>query len=167
MNHKNERNGVPAGNTWRKGIDRERKVLSHASQRSRVSFSARLCFLFFGKGVYLLSSVPWAGSLLQLGHTVMHACTRTHKHSEIWTLVLPRYIIIPANCTEALVEGQTGSPRQADSLQRSAEGDVVTNTCSCFMSEFLFKHFGSSSSAVLRQSVKKLNSQFPQEPDEF
>lgn len=73
-------------------------MLSPASSTSRVSFGACLCFpSLWKKGIYLLSSVPRVGSLLQPGHSVTHTCTRTHKHADVCTLFLPRYIIISSS----------------------------------------------------------------------
>lgn len=63
-----------------------------------VSFGACLCFpSLWKKGIYLLSSVPRVGSLLQPGHSVTHTCTRAHKHADVCTLFLPRYIIISSS----------------------------------------------------------------------
>lgn len=73
----------------------ERTKYSHMPHRGAVyHFESVFVSFSFGKGIFLLSSVPWVASLLQLGHTVMHTCTSTHKHNEICTWFLPRYIII-------------------------------------------------------------------------
>lgn len=73
----------------------ERTKYSHMPHRGAMyHFESVFVSFSFGKGIFLLSSVPRVGSVLQLGHTVMHTCTSTHKHNEICTRFLPRYIII-------------------------------------------------------------------------
>lgn len=73
----------------------ERRKCSHRPHRGAV-YHLEPVFVSFasGKGIYLLSSVPWVGSLLQPGHTVMHACTYTRKHNDVCRLFLPTYIIL-------------------------------------------------------------------------
>ena len=77
--------------TWRGGIDTEEKVLSQAPSRSHVSFGV---FVSFSPGKIYIFCQVFHESALQLGHTVMHACTYAHKHSDVRTQLLPRYIII-------------------------------------------------------------------------
>lgn len=113
----------------------ERRKYSHMPHRGAVyHFKSVFVSFSFGKGVYLLSSVPWVGSVLQLGHTVMHTCTSTHKHNEICTQFLPRYIIISTKlhgvswCAGLEVwkgterDSMASLEQQADSLQCSAKG---------------------------------------------
>lgn len=69
----------------------EEKVLSQAPSRSHVSFGV---FVSFSSGKIYIFCQVFHESALQLGHTVMHACTYTHKHSDVRTRLLPRYIII-------------------------------------------------------------------------
>lgn len=90
------------------------------------------------------SSMSWF-SLLQRGHSAMHACTCTRKHNDVCTPPLPRYIIIstPGRLSGVLdvwrvekrekrKEGADGKMRTATGLQREKHCHRHTAQCSCF-----------------------------------
>lgn len=68
--------GSKTMSTCRGGAHLEDKALSQAS-------SALICFCSSGKKGYIFSQM-FHQSVLQVGHTVMHACPRPHKHRDVY-----------------------------------------------------------------------------------
>ncbi len=73
-------------------IETRESTLTGLIEESCIIWSPSL-FPFPLEKIYIFCQV-FHELVLRLGHTVMLACTYTHKHNDVCTLFLPKYIII-------------------------------------------------------------------------